>query len=68
MEFWLLATLQRHEQQLAVIKSTVEETHTLLQRLAILATLWAAVATLGYNSQPAQDLLAGAIKTALRLP
>ena len=68
MEYWLLATLQRLEQQLAEIKTSISDTHNLLQRLAILATLWAGVATLGYNSQAAQQLLTASIKTALRLP
>lgn len=37
MEFWLLATLQRLEQQIADIKTAISDTHHLLQRLAILA-------------------------------
>jgi hypothetical protein len=68
MEFWLLDTLRKIERQMDEIKSSIHETQILLQRLAILATLWAGVATLGYNSQGAQELLAGAIKAALRLP
>lgn len=68
MEFWLVDTLRRLEQQLSKIEATTAETRLTLHRLAILATLWAAVATLGYNSEPAQALLAGALKTAFKLP
>lgn len=67
MDIWLFATLQRLEQQLTKIETVTSDTLHLLHRLAILATLWAAVATLGYNSEPAQALLAGALKTAFKL-
>ena len=68
MEYWLVATLQRIEQQMADVKTQTGNTYHLLQRLAILATLWAGVATLGYNSRAAQELLTASIKAALRLP
>jgi len=68
MEYWLLDTMRRLEQQLTDLRKAIDDTHHLLQRLAILATLWAGVATLGYNSQAAQQLLTGSIKAALRLP
>jgi hypothetical protein len=68
MDLWLLATLQKLEQQISDIKTIVHDTHHLLQRLAILATLWGAVATLGYNSQAAQDLLVAVLKTTFKLP
>ena len=68
MDYWLPVTLQRLEQQLAEIRVAISDTHHLLQRLAILATLWAAVATLGYNSQAAQQLLTVSIKAAFKLP
>ena len=61
MEFWLLDTLRR-------LETKIDDTHHLLQRLAILATLWASVATLGYQSQAARDLLAASIKLAFKLP
>ena len=68
MDYWLAVTLQRIEAQIADLKHQVSDTHHLLQRLAILATLWASVATLGYQSQAARDLLAASIKTAFKLP
>ena len=67
MDLWLLDSLRRLEQQLTKIETTTSSTLHLLNRLAILATLWAAVATLGVSSQASQELLAGAIRSALKL-
>lgn len=64
MDYWLLDMMRRLER----IEGKANDTHHLLQRLAILATLWAGVATLGYNSQAAQELLTLSIKAALKLP
>lgn len=64
MDYLLLDMMRRLER----IESKTSDTHHLLQRLAILATLWAGVATLGYNSQAAQELLTASIKAALKLP
>jgi hypothetical protein len=68
---WLMdlgRVLERIERQTARTQAQVEELATLVQRLAILAALWAGVAALGYNSQETQELLTGAIRVLLKLP
>ena len=65
MEYWLVATLQRLDQQISQIKDEVHEAKVLMQRLAILGGLWGAVLVLGYHSPEAQQLVSGAIKSFL---
>lgn len=58
MEFWLLDTLRKIEQQIESLRHEI-------QRLAILAALWIAVTVVGYHSPTAQALLAEVIKSYL---
>ena len=65
MEYWLVATLQRLDQQISQIKDEVHEAKVLMQRLAILAGLWGAVLVLGWHSPQAQEIALGLVKSYL---
>lgn len=65
MEYWLVATLQKLEQQISQIKDEVHEAKVLMQRLAILGGLWGSVLLLGYHSPQAQQVALDLVKSYL---